>query len=562
MNTQSPNDPLIGQIVAGRYTVRSRLGQGGMGAIYAATQEPLGREIALKVLLQTYANDATAVARFEKEARSISKLVHPHIVTIFDFGQTNEGDFYIAMELLNGMSLREMLDQRGNMDWKAALQIVQGISIGLVEAHRRNIIHRDLKPENVMLVRSGDDPIFPKILDFGLARTTDPTEEDAQLTQQDMIPGTPSYISPERINGVGNDPRSDLYSLGALWFELLAGRPPFVAPTPVKVIVAHVQEPVPTFHDISPRLHVPEDIELIIRKLLAKNPDERPGSAAHLVKMLQEVVAPEAWSAASPGEMGGHQNDALRNWADDIEDEIPNIDFGDWLGFDDEEETFAKTGEQILPFLEDDVGGVSIETEAVDHTDTFVLLTEPKEESEEAIDLTTRKSPIGASSPYWAKLSESLPPPPSLEDAEASIRNATSRRSVVETFTSFLGSYFDHIVLVQAEQRERLEILCSRQIRHIHDINAVFGPADQFFHLLDHGSPYYGPPPQGSDWNQLYSALSTQVPNGIFLSQIKLKEKPWAFIYADHHSRPLHQDLSELAHLLNVLSNQVDILPT
>jgi serine/threonine protein kinase len=550
MPTRSPADPFIGKTIAGRYKVERLLGQGGMGAIYSATQEPLGRKIALKVLLQAYAKDATAVARFEKEARSISKLVHPNIVTIFDFGQTEDGDFFIAMELLDGHSIRETLDQNGRLDSRRALHIVQGIAIGLSEAHRRNIIHRDLKPENVMLVRSGEDHQFPKILDFGLARTNDPGEDETQLTQKDMIPGTPSYISPERINGVGNDPRSDLYSLGALWFELIAGRPPFLGETPVKVIVAHVQEPVPSFHSLNPPVNAPEEIELIIRKLLSKDPEDRPRSATQLLRSMQDLVTPESWSASSPGEIGQHRHDALSDWAEEVEREIPNLDFADFFGLeDDNDEKLDFTGEDGTDgFGNDPFGEISLETEAVEPTDTFVLLTDPKAET---ISLVSRKSPVGASSPYWSKIAETLPTPPSLSEAQNQLLNAGTGKEIAEILSNYLGNFFDRTLVLDIQNRRQLEVIASRAAKHLNEVQELFDAADGFWSLLLEGTPYYGPAPQENHWPDFYTHISSYETNGIFVAMLKKNGENWGAVYAEHSATSLHQDLSDVAHLLN-----------
>ena len=289
------SDPFVGRTLAGRYEVLKKLNQGGVGVVYLAMQRPLDRPVALKLLLRKHADDPTAIKRFEKEAASIARLAHAHIVTVYDFGTTDDGDLFIAMEFLRGQSLRDLLDAAHWLPWERTLHIVRGVTRALVAAHTQKIIHRDLKPENIMLVESNGDLDFAKVLDFGLARSIEGDDRQQKITRHDVIPGTPAYLSPERINGVSDDPRSDLYALGAVWFELLCGEPPFPGETSIKVILRHVHEPPRTPSSVRPDNPVPPFVDELVLSLLEKQPERRPASAAALLAQLDAIARPAGW---------------------------------------------------------------------------------------------------------------------------------------------------------------------------------------------------------------------------------------------------------------------------
>jgi serine/threonine protein kinase len=309
-------DALLGQVVAGRYEVLRKLNEGGMGAVYLAMQRPLDRPVALKVLLKKHADDPTAIRRFEKEAAAVARLAHAHIVTLYDFGTTDAGDLYIAMELLRGQSVREILDAAGFLPWERSLHMVIGVTRALVAAHTQKIVHRDLKPENVMLVESNGDLDFAKVLDFGLARSI-MQGNNAQITRHDVIPGTPAYMSPERANGISDDPRSDLYALGAMWFELLVGEPPFPGETSIKVILRHVHEVPRKPSAAQPHNKVPPFIDDIIARLLAKAPDDRPANARALLDEIELMARPSGWHVGRNAEVArrGDHDDTLREFS-------------------------------------------------------------------------------------------------------------------------------------------------------------------------------------------------------------------------------------------------------
>jgi serine/threonine-protein kinase len=283
------SDPiLVGKLVAGRYRVVRRLGAGGMGTVYVAVQEPLGREVALKVVRREMSGDERAVQRFRREAMTLSQVHHPHIVALHDFGEF-DGALYFAMELVRGETLRQRLQRTGPLPVKKSVALVREIASALAAAHPLGIIHRDLKPENILLMDAAGQPDFVKIVDFGVAKLV--RDEDAggsnqeALTQHGSVVGTPGYIAPEvALRGVTTDPRSDLYALGVVWFECLAGRQPFYAKTATALLMAHALDPVPSLPD-----EVPLPVAGLVQRLLAKGPEDRPSSAEELSALLDAL---------------------------------------------------------------------------------------------------------------------------------------------------------------------------------------------------------------------------------------------------------------------------------
>ena len=283
------SESLIGKLVADRYRISRRLGAGGMGTVYVAVQEPLGREVALKVVRRELAKDPKTLERFRREAMSLSQAHHPHIVALYDFGELDEGALYLAMELVKGDNLRQRLIKRGSLPLKTGVAIVRQCCAALACAHGLGIIHRDLKPENILVMDASGTPDFVKIVDFGVAKLTGIDEEKNEagekLTASGSVVGTPGYIAPEvSVRGVTTDPRSDLYALGAVWFECVAGRPPFSAPTATALLMAHAVDPLPPLPS-----EVPLPVAGLIQRLLAKEPDDRPDDAEELARLLDQL---------------------------------------------------------------------------------------------------------------------------------------------------------------------------------------------------------------------------------------------------------------------------------
>lgn len=265
-------------MLAGKYKILKKIGEGGMGSVYIANQEPIDRKVAVKVLLGKLAEDEISVRRFEQEARAISKMQHPNTVTIYDFGRTvdahDEERLYIVMEYLKGRTLTQVLRAEGQLSGARASRILRQVCASLADAHTAGIIHRDLKPDNIFLTEVGGDADWVKVLDFGVAKLAD-AESAGTLTQTGMIFGTPKYMSPEQAEGKPLDFRADVYALGVILFELLTGRPPFVADTPVGLLLKHISQPPPSFSELRPDLQVDPRLEAITMKALAKKPEDR-----------------------------------------------------------------------------------------------------------------------------------------------------------------------------------------------------------------------------------------------------------------------------------------------
>jgi serine/threonine-protein kinase len=282
-------EQLVGtEVAGGRYTITALLGFGGMGAVYEAIQRNMDRKVALK-LIPTH--DPTIVARFEREALTISKLQHPNTVTVFDFGQGDDGFLFLAMELLDGRTLSDAIKE-GPLTARRAVHITSQICRSLGEAHRSGIVHRDIKPDNIILIRVDQDYDFVKVLDFGIAKAV-MGEDDVQLTGDGRIIGTPRYMSPEQILAEPLDHRSDIYSLGCILYEMLCGAPPFEQSSTTALMISHTQDPPPTFAqrlDPSKYSMMPPAVEQVVRKALSKRPGERHQNTDELREELEAAI--------------------------------------------------------------------------------------------------------------------------------------------------------------------------------------------------------------------------------------------------------------------------------
>ncbi len=266
--------------VNGRYVLLDPSGSGGTARVYRAHDEVLGRDVALKVLREQYAEDEGFVQRFRREARSAAALSHPNIVPIYDLGRSEDGTYYMAMEYVSGGTLKERIVGRGPLKPRIAASMALQIAEALAIAHEKGVIHRDIKPQNVLMTETGD----LKVADFGIARAASATV----LTQTGFVLGTANYMSPEQTMGQEVDPKSDLYSLGVVLYEMLTGEVPYRADTPVAIAMKHVSEPPRAPREADPE--VPEGISALVVKLLAKRPDDRYRDAAVLVEDLQRIA--------------------------------------------------------------------------------------------------------------------------------------------------------------------------------------------------------------------------------------------------------------------------------
>ena len=295
----------IGREVGGRYRIHTKLGEGGMGAVYRAEQISLKRTVALKVLRPELSADASLVRRFNAEAELAAKLNHPNTVTLYDFGQDADGSLFIAMEFLEGRSLRQVLHKEGAMSPARALAIVDQVCASLSDAHTRGIVHRDLKPDNVMLVQVGRQSDAVRVLDFGIAKLRD---EQGDMTQMPMtragdLLGTPQYMAPEQIRGETVDARTDVYALGAMLYEMVTGRLPFEAPSLMAILGKHLTElPVPP-HQRRPELGIPLELSTLILDALAKDPSARPPTMDAMAERLAALglAAPTSGVRSAPG---------------------------------------------------------------------------------------------------------------------------------------------------------------------------------------------------------------------------------------------------------------------
>lgn len=279
----------MGRPFFGAYHITKLLGEGGMGAVYLAEQNSIDQKIAIKVLQTHVAGSDEIVQRFHREARVISMLTHPNIIRVFIFGRTEDGLLYLAMEYVKGRSLRDELGGKP-MDEMAAIKIMKQLCSGLSEAHDLGIVHRDLKPDNVLLTEFRGEPSFVKILDFGIAKLKEPDgKPQEQLTQAGIVYGTPEYLSPEQAQAHELDQRTDIYSLGVMLYELITGKVPFTAPSPVQILTMHVFNPPTPPSQILPGKVSPA-MERIILKAMAKNPDDRYNQA---MDMFEDLVRRE-----------------------------------------------------------------------------------------------------------------------------------------------------------------------------------------------------------------------------------------------------------------------------
>jgi tRNA A-37 threonylcarbamoyl transferase component Bud32 len=295
---------LTGKLLNNRYLIEDKLGEGGFGAVYRATQTQMNRKVALKVLHAKMAKDPQVLGRFKREAQASSQLRAPHTVQVYDFDQSPDGIMYLAMEILQGRSLHAILAQDGPIPPARMYGVMDGIADSLGEAHGQGIVHRDIKPENIYL-ETRPTPDFVKVLDFGIAKivggeglggSTGPA-----LTAAGQTLGTLEYMSPEQLMGAQLDGRSDLYALGILSYEMVTGSLPFSAKTPGEMITFHLKTVPPPPSQARPDLGIPPLLDQVILKLLAKKKDDRYRDTAELRADLARLTRGETGSAAGTG---------------------------------------------------------------------------------------------------------------------------------------------------------------------------------------------------------------------------------------------------------------------
>ena len=281
-------EPTVGMVLSDQYELQEQLGEGGMGKVYKAMQLSMDREVAVKIISREISSDLDSIRRFQREAKVTSRLSHPHSIRVFDFGISDEGLFYLAMELLRGKELAVEILDRGALQLVRALDLSLQVLHALQEAHGLGIVHRDLKPTNIFLrdiVGEGD---FVKVMDFGIAKASF-AEEYQRVTQTGTIVGTPKYMAPEQARGLQADARSDIYAMGIILHEMLTGRAPFEHESPVQVLLKHTMEPLPRLAELRPDLVDVRRVQSLIDLLCAKDPAHRPSTVAEAATEIQAL---------------------------------------------------------------------------------------------------------------------------------------------------------------------------------------------------------------------------------------------------------------------------------
>ncbi|MGB2954220.1 MAG: protein kinase, partial [Gaiellaceae bacterium] len=290
-------DSLVGSVFDDRYRIVRKLGAGGMADVYLAEDQELGRRVAIKILNDRHAADDQFVERFRREAKNAAGLSHPNIVSIYDRGEA-EGTYYIAMEYLDGRTLKELIVGRGPAPVKTAIEYARQILGAIGFAHRNGIVHRDIKPHNVVVAAEGR----LKVTDFGIARSG-----TSQMTEVGSIIGTAQYLSPEQARGAPVDQRSDLYSVGIVLYEMLTGEVPFTGDTPLEIAMKHLSKVPKPPSELRPE--IPHDLDLVVIRALAKDPDERYQNAeemdADLARVARGLGVSDETASAATAVLGG-----------------------------------------------------------------------------------------------------------------------------------------------------------------------------------------------------------------------------------------------------------------
>jgi serine/threonine-protein kinase len=287
-----PVSPLIGTLVSGRYRVIEELGEGGMGAVYLAQHVALEKHVALKVLHPSLSRDPVLQERFLREAKAAARIDHKNVVNITDFGATETGIVFIVMELLQGQDMAAVLKERRALPWPEARSILLQVCHALSAAHEHGVIHRDIKPENVFVLKREKGERLIKVVDFGIAKLIHDRNQP-KLTAAGVVHGTPGFIAPEQIQGGVVDHRADIYAVGALAYNILTGRPPFPGKTVIQVLTLQMESNVVPPSQVDPELGVPDELDSIVVRALAKDPAQRHGSMEQLARELEEVLAEE-----------------------------------------------------------------------------------------------------------------------------------------------------------------------------------------------------------------------------------------------------------------------------
>jgi len=289
-------EDLVGSVIADRYLVTDILGEGGMGTVYLARHVRLPQQAAIKVLRKEMLQDASAVARFNREAANASRIDHDRVARVYDFGETDQGVVYLAMEFVPGQTLKKLLADGGPMTPLRAANVVRQIAEGLDAAHRMEIVHRDLKPDNVMVIRDGDAPDAEervKVVDFGIAKAFGDSSGGTVLTRTGFVVGTPEFMSPEQLLGGTLDARSDIYALAIVAYQCLTAELPFATNTPDHGMAARLVTPPRPLTAVQPAVRWPQQVQSVLDSALSRDPADRPPSAGAFARALGAAI--EAW---------------------------------------------------------------------------------------------------------------------------------------------------------------------------------------------------------------------------------------------------------------------------
>ena len=292
----------------GQYALKQKLGEGGMGEVWLAEHRLLKRPCAVKFIRADLAANPATAARFAREVRAVITLSHFNTIRIYDYGQADDGSFYYVMEYLEGPTLESLVSRAGTLEPARVVYLLRQLCGALAEAHAAGLVHRDLKPGNVIVAALGGQHDVAKLLDFGLVQDLSSVDGSDRLTQAGVVMGTPAYMCPEQAGGSSVDARGDIYSLGAVAFFLLTGRPPFVCAMVGEYLTAHLTQQAPLVNAVHP--DVPLDLAAVVAKCLSKDPKARFQTATELEAALAACACADEWSAAEAAKWWAQDNAA------------------------------------------------------------------------------------------------------------------------------------------------------------------------------------------------------------------------------------------------------------
>ena len=315
LRSATPVSDLVGQIVADRYHVMQKLGEGGMGHVYLAEHVKMGRRSAIKVMNPSMVHDPAAVARFNREASNASRINHPNVCAIYDFGETQDGLMFLAMEFIEGAPLTDLLEREGALPVARATTIFLQTAEALQAAHDLGIVHRDLKPDNIMLTKGRSGAETVKVVDFGIAKTIggEDTRGGQKVTKTGLVLGTPDFMSPEQVSGDGLDGRSDLYSLALVFYRMLSGTLPFDATTVQETMIKRLTDEPKKLADARPDLSFPPGLQPVLDTALARTPAGRYQSVAKFAADVAAVTGLPVARAVPPTEAETRLLDAVHS---------------------------------------------------------------------------------------------------------------------------------------------------------------------------------------------------------------------------------------------------------